>query len=177
MISTETKKIPLYVLPNIRYTGFASNFGGPLDKGVSWIEGLALYEERDAEKRPELFMTRQHAFGMIPEKDRIGTMGTLGLARCLNPEMDYCACWWDYGATPKEVLRNSKVFVQRTDLTRSIYVHPVDCGPARRLNRLIDLSPHAFNHLKLEEDKTEVFVTLELPSSWKWSDFQPRSES
>lgn len=166
MISTETKRIPQYILPNIRYRGFASNFGGPLDDGVEANEGVALYNQDEADCRPELFLPR---FVTVEGVE-------VNLARRLIPDALYCACRWDYGATPKDLLRTSRVFVQRVDNhNQSAYVSPADWGPNERLNRIIDLSPGVFKAMGLVEDETEVFITLEIPS-WRWSEMQPKRD-
>ena len=66
--------------PLFAVTGKCSYFGGPNDDGVSPDEGLAFIY--NVEDRPELFLPYQ------PE-------GTTGLARRLNPYIDYVACRWD----------------------------------------------------------------------------------
>lgn len=169
MISTETKRVPSFVLPGIRYRGYASNFGGPRDEGVGETEGVALYTQELADDHPELFLPRFVTMGGV----------AVDLARRLIPGALYCACRWDYGATPKPILRTSRVLVQRVDCPdQCVVVAPVDFGPARRLDRIIDLSPGAFNALKLVENTkdhpgVEVFVTLQTPSC-RWSELEPK---
>lgn len=38
--------------------GKISTFGGPNDNGMSWSEGLSLYEHHEADRRPDLFSAR-----------------------------------------------------------------------------------------------------------------------
>ena len=70
--------------------GKCSWFGGPEDTGVE-DEGLAFIY--DVDEAPHLFLEEQ-------------PQDTSGLARRLDPGVNYVACRWDYDQTPKGMLAN-----------------------------------------------------------------------
>ena len=122
--------------PLLDVTGKCSYFGGPKDEGVAADEGLAfIYEVED---KPELFLPYQ------PE-------GTTGLARRLNPYIDYCACRWDYMITPTELLLTKRALI-RGENGRETLAFPADWGPHSSTGRVVDLSPGVFEELGLHTD-------------------------
>jgi hypothetical protein len=108
--------------------GKVSWFGGPDDMGVSPSEGLAFIYEVDM--APHLFLDYQPS-------------GTTGLARRLDPDQFYIACRWDYGVTPKTMLRDSgqMALVTSKDTGVSRLAHPADWGPHESTGRVADISP------------------------------------
>jgi len=72
----------------------------------------------------------------------------------------YCALRWNYRATDKlncwqrhdslKLIRSSLIQVSRAD--RSVFLRPVDWGPAEGTDRLIDVSPLALSILNCNTD-------------------------
>lgn len=122
--------------------GKCSWFGGPDDTGVSPSEGLAFIF--DVDEAPHLFLPYQPS-------------GTSGLARRLNPWVNYVACRWDYDVTPKEMLRESgERALVRTNKWEAL-AFPADWGPHGDTNRVADLSPGLMEVLMLStDDEVEV---------------------
>jgi len=123
--------------------GKMSYFGGPNDDGVSYEEGLAFIHEVEADNQ-QLFLPMNS--------------GT-GLARQLNPFVNYIACRWDYDVTPKEMLARSgeRALVRSIATGRSALAFPADWGPNENTGRVADLSPGLCEVLGLEtDDEVEV---------------------
>lgn len=140
-------------------TGLVSWFGGPQDAGVSWTEGLALYEPEDVPEHPELFMSPEDVRDASPVR-LCGPLDALGLARRLRPEALYCACRWDYEITPRAMLRSSLVEVWPSGQElRRVTCIPVDWGPHERTGRIIDVS---FGALQKMECATDDMVCVRL---------------
>jgi N-acetylmuramoyl-L-alanine amidase len=133
---------PAPTQPLLQVSGPVSWFGGPEDDGVAPNEGLAfIYAYEDA---PHLFLKQQP-----PD--------TTGLARRLNPKVDYVACRWDYDKTPKDMLRNQtrKALVRAGG--RQFLAYPADWGPHEDTDRVADISPGLMEKLELEtDDEVEV---------------------
>jgi hypothetical protein len=124
-------------------TGKCSYFGGPDDTGVSESEGLAFISEITDENQ-QLFLP-------------INT-GT-GLARQLNPFVNYIACRWDYSITPKAMLAGSgeRALVRALATGREALAFPADWGPNENTGRVADLSPGLCEVLGVEtDDEVEV---------------------
>lgn len=127
--------------------GKCSWFGGPDDTGVSPSEGLAFIF--DVDDAPQLFLPYQPS-------------GTTGLARRLNPWVNYVACRWDYDVTPKDMLRTSG----KRALVRAngweLLAFPADWGPHGDTNRVADLSPGMLENFGITTDDTvEVIYPYE----------------
>jgi N-acetylmuramoyl-L-alanine amidase len=123
--------------------GTCSHFGGPDDTGVSPDEGLAfIYDVDDA---AQLFLPFQ------PE-------GTTGLARRLNPYVNYVACRWDYDVTPKPSLLEDVALVRNTTTGVALKAFPADWGPHEaKTGRVADLSPGLMDSLGVTtDDEVEV---------------------
>src|SRR5262245_13088058 len=123
--------------------GRCSHFGGPDDTGVSEDEGLAFIYEI-TEENQQLFLP-------------INT-GT-GLARQLNPFVNYIACRWDYSVTPKAMLADSgeRALVRALISGREALAFPADWGPHEDTGRVADLSPGLCEVLGVEtDDEVEV---------------------
>ena len=139
-------------------TGKMSVFGGPADDGVGPNDGLALIGPSDLGLWwfSSLF---------LPESP----VGTMGLARRLNPRAYYLAMRWDYGLYPKELLRNTVVKLTNPASALYVFARPVDFGPGDGsiidgqptpdTGRIADLSPGAATALGLQ---TDDLVTCEL---------------
>jgi hypothetical protein len=129
----------------IRTRGKVSWFGGPEDQGVSPSEGLAfIYSVED---KPELFLLEQPP-------------GTTGLARRLNPEVDYIAMRWDYDVFPKDYLVGEVSAMVRSPKTgRQFLAVPADWGPHTSTGRVADISKGLMEKLGIMTDD-EVEVTF-----------------
>jgi len=122
--------------------GKMSYFGGPDDDGVSDTEGLAFHYQVTA--------LNQHLF--LPFQPE-------GLARRLNPFVNYIACRWDYNVTPKDMLAESgdRALVRSMATGRYALAFPADWGPNENTGRVADLSPGLCEVLDLEtDDEVEV---------------------
>jgi hypothetical protein len=127
----------------LRVKGKVSHFGGPDDDGVAPDEGLAfLYSVDD---KPELFLKEQ------PED-------TTGLARRLNPDVNYIAMRFDYDVYSKEFLRgNVMALVKAPKTGKQHLAHPADWGPHSSTSRVADISPGLMDALDIEtDDEVEV---------------------
>lgn len=164
---TTSSLISSLIIPGQRLVGRVSEFGGPLDRGVAQMEGLALYEDLEAAKHPDLFLTREKAcliFNDHRETDE-REIDACGLARRLDPKQFYCAMRWNYKVTPRHVLRRCEVEISPVKPRGSVTVvsaKPVDWGPHEMTGRIIDVSPAVIQALQLTTDD-RVFATLHLP--------------
>jgi hypothetical protein len=132
-------------------TGRVSSFGGPLDTGVAPDEGLAFIDE--ISDQPALFLPAQPA-------------GTTGLARRLDPAVDYVACRWDYDVTPRDMLLREKAWVGYPG-GRGYRAYPADWGPHVDTGRVADISPGLMHRLEMVTDDTVrvIFPCPEQPTS------------
>jgi N-acetylmuramoyl-L-alanine amidase len=138
---------PPPVYPIWRTSGKTSWFGGPDDEGVAPDEGLAfIYEYEDA---PHLFLPYQ------PD-------GTTGLARRLDPAVNYLAMRFDYDVYPKDMLASSKWMakVRAPSTGKEFLAYPADWGPNEATGRTSDLSPGLLDTLGI---KTDDVVEIEFP--------------
>lgn len=127
--------------------GKCSKFGGPEDTGVSPSEGLAFIF--DVDEAPQLFLPYQPS-------------GTTGLARRLNPWVNYVACRWDYDVTPKTMLRDSGQRALVRGNGWELLAWPADWGPHGDTNRVADLSPSLMENLGITtDDEVEVIYPYE----------------
>jgi len=123
--------------------GKVSWFGGPNDiTGVTADEGLAfIYEYETA---PHLFLDKQPP-------------NTTGLARRLNPAVNYIACRWDYDVYPKPSLLEHMALVRSTKTGKEIMCYPADWGPNQSTDRVADISEGAMQALGIHtDDEVEV---------------------
>jgi N-acetylmuramoyl-L-alanine amidase len=119
--------------------GKMSYFGGPDDTtGMTETEGLAFHYE----------ITEQNQMLFLPIND-----GT-GLARQLNPFVNYLAVRWDYSTTSKDMLANSgmRALVRSVATGREALAWPADWGPNENTGRVADLSPGLCEVLGIETD-------------------------
>jgi N-acetylmuramoyl-L-alanine amidase len=117
-------------------TGKVSSFGGPLDTGVAPDEGLAFIDE--ISDQPALFLPAQ-------------PVGTTGLARRLDPAVDYVACRWDYERTPRDMLLREMAWVGYPG-GRGYRAYPADWGPHMDTGRVADISPGLMHRLGIVTD-------------------------
>lgn len=122
----------------ITFTGKMSTFGGPDDDGVAPNEGLALFSS--VSQCPGIFLPAQ-------------PHGTTGLARRLNPDMNYIACRWDYRKTPVAFLRTAVIIVTNPANGKQMTAQPADYGPNVSTRRVACLSPGLAKALGLETDE------------------------
>ena len=123
-------------------TGKCSQFGGPDDTGVSPSEGLAFIF--DVDEAPHFFLPYQPS-------------GTSGLARRLNPWVNYVACRWDYDVTPKRCCGTVGKELWSAANDWEILAFPADWGPHGDTSRVADLSLALMEVLLLStDDEVEV---------------------
>ena len=77
---------------------------------------------------------------------------TTGLARRLDPGVNYVACRWDYDVTPKGMLADPmrKALVRAKG--KEFLAWPADWGPHQDIGRVADLSPALMAALELATD-------------------------
>jgi hypothetical protein len=139
---------PPGVYPVLRESGTVSWFGGPEDEGVSPSEGLAfIYNYEEA---PYLFLPYQ-------------PQGTTGLARRLDPQVNYIAMRWDYDVYPKEMLAFGRflALVRAPSTGREYLAWPADWGPNEATGRIADISQGLMTTLGIE---TDDMVEVTFPS-------------
>lgn len=135
----------------VTFKGKCSWFGGPQDTGVAPDESLAfLYEVADA---PHLFLPQQPP-------------NTTGLARRLDPAVNYFAARFDYDnpETSKDALRvqlSALLYAPKTK--RYVMAYPADWGPHEDTGRQSDISPGAMTALGIETDD-ELVVLYPAPA-------------
>lgn len=143
----------------LHVSGKCSWFGGPDDHGVKPSEGLAFISRYD--QAPNLFLAQQPP-------------GTTGLARRLNPAVNYLACRWNYAVTPKTMLLNQCVQALVRANGREALAHPADWGPNQNTGRAVDVSPAVMTALGVTtDDQVEVVypaptqgpTTMSMPST------------
>jgi N-acetylmuramoyl-L-alanine amidase len=122
----------------LRAKGKVSWFGGPDDQGVTPSEGLAfLYSVED---KPELFLKYQPS-------------GTTGLARRLNPDVNYVAMRWNYDVYSKDFLRGDVMALVTAPKTgKTLLAHPADWGPHVDTSRVADISLGLMEALGIDTD-------------------------
>jgi len=118
-------------------SGKCSWFGGPLDHGVAPDEGMAFIH--DINQQPFLFLSQQ-------------PKGTTGLARRLNPLVNYIACRWDYEKTPSKMLLRRWALVHSKKTGVSLLAFPADWGPHEDTGRVADISLGAMRQLRISTD-------------------------
>lgn len=133
--------------PLLTIRGRCSYFGGPDDPESKMTPDLAFWNQTQAAKRSDLFLS-------------IGP----GLFARLNPQAYYIACRWNYKQTPASYLRSIKVKVTNPQTGKVVEATPVDWGPHERTGRVADLSPGIMSALKLKTDD-EVKVEVPLPGA------------
>jgi hypothetical protein len=130
----------------VKFTGKTSWFGGPQDTGVAPDEGLAfLYKVEDA---PHLFLPQQPP-------------GTTGLARRLDPAVNYVACRWDYDnpETSKDALRvQMSALIVAHKTKKFLLAYPADWGPHEDTGRHSDISEGAMRTLGIQTDDTITVI-------------------
>lgn len=108
-----------------------------MDDGVAPDEGLAFIYE--VEQAPHLFLERQPS-------------GTTGLARRLNPFVNYLACRWNYHVTPINALLTNFVTIRAQRTGRVVFAFPADWGPHEDTGRVADVSQGAMRRLGISTD-------------------------
>lgn len=125
--------------------GKCSEFGGLSDvDGMTWQEGLALFEHSEADGRPDLFLPRSVDL-------------TQGTSKRLREDALYIAL--PLQGHNKSVLRKTLFRVSKAGTEASVDASIVDYGPAEWTGRIADLSPEVMRRLSLSTDD-EVCVTM-----------------
>jgi hypothetical protein len=133
----------------LRLVGTISTFGGPLDKGMSEDEGLAIVQNEDIARDPK-----------VAKLFRDPQRGAKG-RNLANDTTHYIACRWVYSQTPRSHLVRTLVQVRNPETGVSFLARPVDWGPAKWTGRVADLSDKLAADLGLKTNQTcEVIVPL-----------------
>ena len=141
---TEPPEPEVPVFPVLTLAGKVSWFGGPEDMGVTPSEGLAFifsYEEA-----PYLFLQAQPP-------------GTTGLARRLDPAVNYLAIRWDYAVYSKKMLASGEYMakVRAPKTGKEFMAYPADWGPNQNTGRVCDISQGLLDTLGIQtDDQVEV---------------------
>lgn len=121
--------------------GKCSVFGGPSDTGMKPSEGLAIYENHEADLRPDLFHPRSSDL-------------SLGTSQRMKPETFYFAYRFPLDPRPpRKVLQNTQWLFRNPANGRMAVAWLVDWGPNERTNRAFDLSPGLASALQLKTDQ------------------------
>ena len=128
----------------MKVAGKVSWFGGPPDLaegGISADEPLAfIYEVTD---RPQVFLPG----------------AKVALAQCLDPEVYYIACRWDYDnpEQTREMLLTNIAWVRSPETGMALPAYPADWGPHVDTGRVADISPGLMEDLGImTDDEVEV---------------------
>lgn len=118
--------------------GKLSVFGGLDDKGMADDEGLALYEQAEADKRPDLF----------------GPMiQGLGTARRLKEDAYYFAMRFDGKARRRAEWQLAPWVLYNPKNGKLVIASLVDWGPNERTGRVFDVSPAVALALGVKTDE------------------------
>lgn len=118
--------------------GRISTFGGPNDSGMTHNEGLALYEHKEADLRPDLF--RQRATDL-----------TEGSSKRLKNTALYFAYRFPK-AHNRNGLQHSIFWFINPKNGLTIPMSLVDWGPHERTKRVFDISTYAAELLRVQTD-------------------------
>ncbi len=121
-------------------TGRMSTFGGRDDPDMKNDAGLALYEPREADLRPDLFFP---ASSDNPNEETWKRLKTTSF---------YCALRFIQEGSRK-VIQQTPVRITNPTTGQFILAFLVDRGPAESTGRLVDLSPAAASALRLVTNK------------------------
>lgn len=115
--------------------GRCSTFGGADDEGMKprpgmpeGDTGLALYEPKEANKRPDLFYSAPD-----DEPNQVTW-------KRLKTRAFYCALRFDH-SLPRHILQNTIVKITNPKNGESVEAYCVDWGPSGDLDRVVDMSP------------------------------------
>ena len=140
-------------MARFKVRGKMSVFGGMSDrgKGMTVMEGLALYDEKTA-KGTDPYGTPL----FVPEAQRPDNKGC---ADWLNEAAYYIACRWKYRETSRSFLKMADVWVTNVKTGAKARARPTDWGPNERTGRVADLSPGLAKFLSLKtDDEVEVEI-------------------
>ena len=118
--------------------GKISTFGGPGDTGMTKEEGLSLYEHDEANKRPDLFVTRSQDL-------REGT------SQRLRHDGMYFAFRF-HRPINREALQRHPWLFTNPKTGAKVVLFLCDWGPHERTGRVFDISPRAAQLLGVKTD-------------------------
>lgn len=118
--------------------GKISSFGGPNDPGMDHSEGLALYEAKEADLRPDIFLPS-------------GTDPSEGVSKRLRTTSYYIALRYDK-SIPRKQLQNSAWKITNPKTGQSVVASLADWGPSEHTGRVVDASPAVLGSLRIETD-------------------------
>lgn len=126
--------------------GKISVFGGQHDTGMTHTEGLALYEHKEADIRPDLFSQRASDL-------------TEGTSKRLKCNALYFAYRFPKAHNRKGLQLSVFWFINnKNGLTVPLSL--TDWGPHERTGRVFDLSPYAAELLRLKTDEEVECINL-----------------
>lgn len=128
----------------MKISGKISFFGGPLDSGMKPTEGLAYYEHKEADLRPDLFSPRS--------SDPLEGSSK----RLRNTHAFYVAIRF---TGSRAEARNSLCIVTNPKTGQFIIASLVDWGPAESTGRAVDASDAVGRALRLQtDDEVEIEI-------------------
>ena len=110
----------------MKLEGKCSFFGGAIDKGMKYDEGLSLYEHKEADFRPDLFRERSS-----DEKE--------GASQRLRFYANYLALRYDQ-TFPRWEWQKTVWKITNPKNDKFVIASLVDWGPHERTGRLVDIS-------------------------------------
>lgn len=133
----------------IRIEGLISEFGGSSDKIMVNDDGIAFYQPKEADLRPDLFCVDDPHNPGIPVWKRLRTSSM------------YCAM--RFAKLDRILIRETPIKIINPRTKQYVFAWPVDRGPGI-LTRLIDVSPGVMAALSLNTDdivRVEINTNLE----------------
>lgn len=123
----------------MKISGKCSFFGGSSDKGMDYAEGLALYEHKEADLRPDLFYPQ--ATDPNEGTSQRLKVQSLYIALRFNKEID------------RHIHQHSMWKVTNPKTGQWVVASLVDYGPHQSTGRIVDLSPAIGQLLRVETDQ------------------------
>lgn len=134
----------------ISLSGKVSCFGGASDEGMKFDSGLAAYEPKEADLRPDIFCDDDKFNPGIPTWKRLRITSM------------YCALRYNH-SVPRKVLQMMPIKIVNPLDNKFVMAWTVDLGPHIDTKRLIDVSPGVMAALSLSTDDTvRVEINTEL---------------
>lgn len=120
--------------------GRCSIFGGADDEGMSNDTGLALYEPREANLRPDIFLPPPADNPAVPTWKRLRT------------DFPYIALRFSHDLSRRD-LQNIPYRITNPKTSQWAVAWLVDYGPGEQTGRLVDLSPGLARTLRVQTDE------------------------
>jgi hypothetical protein len=128
--------------------GKMSIFGGINDSGMIKDSGLALYEKKEADYRPDIFLPADACNPNQPVWQR------------LRPEFPYLAIRYPNNPSLRMIFQATPYRVENIKTGQWAVAWLVDWGPAETTGRICDMSPGLARVLRLETDDQISVRTL-----------------